>query len=200
MSVLEAFPVNRAERRRQQSREQLKTAAAELLAESGYVNLTIRAITDRADLGYGTFYLHFADKDDVVWAVMHELGEIFMGEMNRRLEGVPFPRREYLSWVYLFEYMGQYKAGFVSLFGRDGSAVLLQRYQDYIAALHEYNLRAGHFSSALDVPPEVLSQFMAGALTRLLLWWCETTNDYTPKQMADILYQIAFRQTPPEEA
>lgn len=199
MSVIDTSPANRAERRRQQSREQLKIATTELLTMFGYGKLTIKAITDRADLGYGTFYLHFKDKDDAVWAVLYDLAQVFAADLYERLEGVPFPKREYLSWIYWFEFTAQYKEGMVEMLGRNGSAVLLQHYQDYTAALHEFNLREGNFSAKLDVPTQVLSQFMAGALTRLMVWWCETPNDYTPKDMADILYQIAFRQPPPED-
>src|SRR5690554_4639342 len=72
--------LNRAERRRQHTREQLKAAALELLAERGYADLTIKAITERADLGYGTFYLYFTEKDDIVWELILDRAQ---AEMER---------------------------------------------------------------------------------------------------------------------
>ncbi len=59
MSSLDTSPINRMERRRLQTREHLKQAAYELLMEMGYARFTIKAVTERADVGYGTFLLHF---------------------------------------------------------------------------------------------------------------------------------------------
>lgn len=190
-------PLNRMERRRLQTRDQLQQAALELLVEVGYGDLTIKAVTDRADLGYGTFYLHFTDKDDIVWAVIHALAEAEQTRIDTLLADVPFPRREYLSWVMLFEYVANGRDTFAALFGSQGSARLLERYHTYLASLHERHLRSGLYSFALDLPPEFVAQFLTGALVRLLLWWAETPNTYTAEQMAQMVYQAAYRHPPP---
>lgn len=199
MSVIDAAPMNRAERRRQHTRDQLKAAALELLYEKGYANLTIKAITERADLGYGTFYLYFAEKDDIVWAVMLDLAQAEEGRINKLLEGIPFPRREYLSWIELFRFAYNNREAFIAMLGSKGSNVLVGRYLNWLATIHESNLRAGTYSAALDLPPTFLAQFIAGALMRLLVWWLETANDYTPEDMADMMYQTIYRQMPPKE-
>ncbi len=38
---------------------------------------------------------------------------------------------------------------------------------------------------------------MTGALMRLLVWWVETPNDYTPQDMASMLFQAVYREAPP---
>ena len=199
MSVIDTHSTTRSERRRAQSHQQLLQAAGELIAETGYSGLTIKAITDRADLGYGTFYLHFHDLDDIIWAVIYQFAEQARLETEQKISHLQFPIREYQSWVHLFEIAQQTRAGIVQLFGRNGSATLLQRYQDYLAALHEANLRAGNYSSGLgfEMPPAFMAQYITGALVRLLVWWAETPNDYTPRQMAAMLYRAVYRQPPP---
>lgn len=197
MSVLDRPSMNRAERRRQQTYMQLKQAAAEVLGETGYRNFTIKAVTERADVGYGTFYLHFKDKDDIVWAVIQDIIAVWWDDMMAKLKDIPFPRREYLSWVYLFELTDSVRDEFSAMFGTGGSTTLLKYYQEYVADLHVRNMRAGTFSANLDVPIEWLAQFMTGALVRLMVWWVETPNDYTPEQMAALMYQTAYRQPPP---
>jgi len=159
MSVINTPSMNRAERRRPHTREQLKAAALELLFEEGYADLTIKAITERADLGYGTFYLYFAEKDDYA-------------DANRQ--------------------------AFVAMLGSKGSNILAARYQNWRAEIHENNLREGKYSAALDLPPDFLAQFVAGALMRLLVWWTETENNCTPEDMANMLYQTIYRQKPPK--
>lgn len=62
-------PMRRGERRKQLTRRRLLDAAAETYAESGVEGATISAITERADVGLGTFYLHFEDKDAIAVAV-----------------------------------------------------------------------------------------------------------------------------------
>jgi AcrR family transcriptional regulator len=71
-------PLRRGERRKQHTKRRLLDAAAEVYAEVGVEGATISAITERADVGLGTFYLHFEDKDSIAVAVS--------GFVLRRLE------------------------------------------------------------------------------------------------------------------
>ncbi len=130
MSVSKPQSISRSERRKQQTREQLVQACRELLIERHYDGLTVQAITDRADLGYGTFYLHFKDKDEIVWAVMQEYSDAFNQAVDARLADIASPRRELLAWQAIFEYVGEVREGFAALFGTRGSAVLTQYYRD----------------------------------------------------------------------
>lgn len=147
MSVLDIYPTSRADRRRIQTYQQLLNATAELVQLNGYKALTIKAITERADLGLCTFYLHFHDLDDAVWAVIYQFAEQARIETEEHISHLPYPICEYRSWVYLFEFAAQTRTGIIQMFGRNGSATLLQRYQDYLATMHEENLRIGRYSS-----------------------------------------------------
>jgi AcrR family transcriptional regulator len=62
-------PMRRGDRRKQHTRRRLLDAAAQTYAASGVEGATISAITERADVGLGTFYLHFEDKDAIAVAV-----------------------------------------------------------------------------------------------------------------------------------
>ena len=55
----------RAERRKRETRERLLEAALRVFKERGYDATTTAEIASAADLGAGTFYLHFRDKRDV---------------------------------------------------------------------------------------------------------------------------------------
>jgi AcrR family transcriptional regulator len=195
MSVIDTRPINRAERRKQHTRAILIQAATELLFERGYLSLTLQAITDRADVGYGTFYLHFQDKDDIVWAVLRYAFDIREKEIEATLADVPHPRREYLSWVIIFRYTAQQHREFLDIFGN--SAVLAQRYQKLLAEVHRQNLEAGTYRSPISLPVDYLVQFITGALWNLLFWYAENPSRYTPEQMADMLFETLFRQPPP---
>src|SRR4051812_48772526 len=51
------------DRRSRRSRRMLGEALLALMQEKNYNAITIRDITDRADLGYMTFYRHYENKD-----------------------------------------------------------------------------------------------------------------------------------------
>ena len=189
MSVL-----NRYERRKLNTRQQLKQAAIEVIGEKGYAGLTVQAITDRADLGYGTFYIHYAEKDDLVWEIMQELGDALMAQVEDEVRDLPSPQREHRSWLRLFEYAATNREAYIMLFGGTGSVLLNQRMMDYLASAHEANIRSGVYSVMLDLPPTFLAQYIVGAVWRLIMWWLQTPNDYSADQMADMMYRMVFRK------
>jgi AcrR family transcriptional regulator len=72
-AVVVGTPPSRRERRKAETRRRLVDAAAEVIAAAGVEATTISAITEAADVGLGTFYLYFADRDAVAAAVGEEL-------------------------------------------------------------------------------------------------------------------------------
>ena len=51
------------------TRTQILSAAADLFAEQGYEQTSIDEIAKKADIAKGTFYYHFESKEDVVIAL-----------------------------------------------------------------------------------------------------------------------------------
>ena len=54
-----------SDRRVQRTRELLQKALVELLTERRYEAISIGDITERANVGRTTFYLHYTSKDDL---------------------------------------------------------------------------------------------------------------------------------------
>jgi AcrR family transcriptional regulator len=65
----------RSERRRARTHRRLLDAARELFAEQGVGETRVAQITERADVGAGSFYNHFTDKDEIVHKVLSEITE-----------------------------------------------------------------------------------------------------------------------------
>jgi AcrR family transcriptional regulator len=61
---------SRSERRRVKTRDAFVDAARALFAERGFEATTIADIAEAADLGFGTFYRYFPDKEAVLEAVL----------------------------------------------------------------------------------------------------------------------------------
>ncbi len=65
-----SIPQSRQHRRTAKTRAQLLDAGIQVFLEQGYEAASAGAITTRADLGAGTFYLHFRDKRAVYEAIV----------------------------------------------------------------------------------------------------------------------------------
>lgn len=73
-------PVPRDETK-QKTREALIRAALELFTEQGLDAPSLDAICDRAGFTRGAFYVHFADREALLVAVMEHVGEAFLASV-----------------------------------------------------------------------------------------------------------------------
>src|SRR5215468_2732595 len=58
---------SKEDRRIQRTRQLLRDSLMELIVERGFSDLTIQDITDRANVSRTTFYLHYRDKDELLF-------------------------------------------------------------------------------------------------------------------------------------
>jgi AcrR family transcriptional regulator len=84
-----AEPTGRRERRRQETRERLFEAAVRLLTEREFEAVTVEAITEAADVGKGTFFNYFPNKEAVV-SYFFEYKSSRLAEAARRVKAEPF--------------------------------------------------------------------------------------------------------------
>jgi len=66
-------PLPLVERKRRQARLRIIEAARELFLERGYDGVSVADIAERAEVGRTTFFRHFGDKQEVVFAKQQEL-------------------------------------------------------------------------------------------------------------------------------
>jgi AcrR family transcriptional regulator len=74
VSELTTESLSRLERKRARNNDALVAAARRLFVRDGFERTTIAAIAEEADLGFGTFYRYFADKESVLRAVLEAAG------------------------------------------------------------------------------------------------------------------------------
>ena len=190
---------SRHERRRLQTRALLIRTTLQLVLEKGYDAILVQDITDRADLGRGTFYLHFKDKEEVVWAAFRDLFEEFEQESHRKLDR-RMPQVEYFGLLNVFRHADKNRDLYRVMFGGKGSAVLTGRAQDFLANAFLYDIRRAPEPPEIDfhIPEEIEAQIVTGVISRLLFWWLETPNSYSPEQMAAMTYEALYRKSPPD--
>src|SRR5512133_4407009 len=74
-------PEKALDRRARRTRKQLKEALFALVLEKGYDGVTIEDITERADLGRTTFYLHYRDKEELLLESIDSISEELMEQI-----------------------------------------------------------------------------------------------------------------------
>src|SRR5262245_34262017 len=86
-----AVPSNRFERRRERTRQDLLGAAERVLAQKGLHQTKIADIAAAADVGVGTFYLHFPTKDALFDAVVEDTMRRFKATIDEARKSVDDP-------------------------------------------------------------------------------------------------------------
>jgi len=81
----------RVDRRKARTRRSLLDAAREILAERGSGDVSIQEITERADVGFGSFYNHFASKTELFAATVVEVLEEHGALLDAGSEGIEDP-------------------------------------------------------------------------------------------------------------
>jgi AcrR family transcriptional regulator len=194
---MNAPPLSRHERRRRQTRQLLMQTTLQLVLEKGYAGVSIQDITDRADLGRGTFYIHFKDKDEVVWTAFQEIFQELEQEAHAQLDR-RMPQVEYYGLLNIFRHADRNRDLYRVMFGGQGSAMLTGRAQDFLANTFLYDIRQAPAPEVnFDLPEEIEAQILAGVISRLLYWWLQRPNTYSPTQMAAITYEALYRKRPP---
>lgn len=168
-----------SELRRQRTRSALLEAARALFAERGYEGTTIAAIGERADLGFGTFYLYFRDKEDILRTVVMEGLASLRDQLDRLDHGhnsVLESGRVVLHAVLHYAYTNR-DLFRVLLTTRSVQAVLEAQ------ALFRDRLVAGLTEIVGPECAEIAARFVSGVVNQAIIWWFDH-DEPGPEEMA----------------
>jgi AcrR family transcriptional regulator len=176
------------DRRVQRTREMLHRAAAELIAEKGYNAVTVGDITERANLGRTTFYLHYRNKADLLLSSHEEsffattfevttLEDLFADEASPQL-------------VSIFEHAMHVREMYRMVMQGEDGAVLMRGTQDQFAHRLEMKLRRWFNEKDSTIPFSILANYIAGSQLSLVAWWLEKRSPHSAQQMAQSFQQM----------
>src|ERR1700694_2099058 len=89
------------DRRVKRTQNLLVKALIALSLEKGYEAVTIRDITERADIGYTTFFRHYHDKD----GLLNDVLEVVLEELTTLLCSPPASVDPATTGTFLFRYV-----------------------------------------------------------------------------------------------
>ncbi len=173
---LKAVDTNRFERRKQRTRDELLAAATRVIAEKGLNATKIADIAAAADVGVGTFYLHFATKDALHDALVEDAVAGLKAAVDAARAGVDDPQDEARRATQaLCRFASENREVFKLVFG-PGAAhhAVVRRAQELFAHDIEQTIRTGIERGVFGaVPPAIAAQALVGMSTQLLAWWTE---------------------------
>jgi AcrR family transcriptional regulator len=178
-------PHEKSDRRSRRSRRLIVDALVGLMGEKRYDRITVQDIVDRADVGRTTFYAQFRNKDDVL---LGEFGRV-LGLLHEErtvataaCDGGPLPS------LSLFRHVHEQRSLFVALARGQAFDEHCAGVRRHLRAASMVRLAPGPAPGDPAVPPELVADFLAGALLGLVRWWLDQGLPQTPEEM-DAIYR-----------
>src|SRR5438128_10257685 len=169
-SAAAARASNRFERRRERTRQELLVAATRVLAEKGVDRTKITDIAAAADVGVGTFYLHFPDKETLFDAVVEETVRRLKATVDAAREKArgPLEKVEAANRAF-FRFARDNREVFKIVFGHAAAYNdLIRRAQTLFIADIEKEIREGIARGAfVPLPPARVAQAVVGMATQI---------------------------------
>lgn len=177
---------SRTDRRTRRTRRLLKDALLTLILEKGYDAVTIEEITERADLGRATFYLHYKDKEDLLLKII----EAISCELISQISNTP-------PILLVFQHAAE-NADLYRIILRGEGAYRSTSWLQEIISDSAQNFMVmkqaqDNLEVRLNVPVEVFSNYFAGSLLGLVTWWLESNMPYPPEEMAEMFRKMFFQ-------
>ena len=186
------------DRRVRRTRRALAQALVALASAHPYESITIRDITEQADIGYATFFRHYASKDDLMLDVFQDITDGL-----ESLAGTHAGEFFQTEGRLIFEHVRQHEALYRSIldslvFTRKLKGVLAEHIRKQLARHRQPRTRD-------KLLGEIAVHHMMTAVVGLIEWWLAHGLQPDAEQMAQIYerlivqgtWQALFETTPP---
>lgn len=171
----------RRDRRVERTRRALREAMVALIVERGWDGFGVQELCDRADVARSTFYVHFADKEELVAGAFDDLRRFIRAQAA---EGADAAQALAFSRP-LVEHGYEQRRLFLALGGKKSGLFVHRKFRELVLGLVREDLEAalpgGQRRAAVVA-------FVAGAFLELLTCCLETRSPPTPEE-ADALFR-----------
>jgi len=186
----------KVDRRIVRTKRVIRDALTELLEAKSFEEITVKDITETADINRGTFYLHYESKYDL----LEKSGNEILEEMEKSLkkistsmiihsqsqnEPVPF-------LVNLFETLQQNAHFMKVILGPKGDPVFQVKIKKFMKDNFLEKVMQNSKGENLLVPIEHLMAYVSSAHLGVIQQWLEGDTKEAPQDMALILSMITF--------
>ena len=176
------------DRRVRKTRRQLRECLITLLKEKKVQDITVRELTDMADLNRGTFYLHYKDVFDLLEKTEAELQEDF-NQLVCKHDAVDLKQRPSVIFNEIYSLVYDNADLIEILLGENGDLNFVNRLK---LLIREKCLKAWMevFRSGNAAAFDAFFSFIVSGCIGLVQYWLQTGLKETPEQMAKLTEHI----------
>ena len=183
----------KVDRRVLRTRKQLSQSLLELMQQSSFEEITIKDITDRADMNRATFYLHYGTKEELLFKSLESRFDELVHTIETQLETKP-DEPIWADGCYeqmVFEHVADHVDLYKVVLDQNGMGTIIHQIIDYIAAVTLRHTIDYHDNQDTNgIPLEAISRHVAGSMFSLIVWWVRNDLPHPPTEMADICHRL----------
>ena len=189
---------DRHARRRSRTRACLLDAARHVLARLGYQAATVADITRAADVGVGTFYLHFRDKDALLRTLLEEGLEELRAEIGAVVAPLPLERSIPAAIRALCDALYAHRDLVRIAYTSGGFIDLTRRGQELLAGYLHQAITAAQAQGLIgeDIDAPLAAGLISGMIIQGAMWWFDHPEP-PPAHMADQIIRLLRGGLPP---
>ena len=179
------------DRRVQRTRKLLRESLISLILEEGYDEISILDITEKANLGRATFYLHFRDKDELLLEVMDQLVVDFFDQVPQ-LTAAHWHLEDTKTIIKLFEFAADhYDLYRILTIGKGGITAARQLHRSIAENVKEFlQSEVEALGTETALPIDFIANHFTGSLLAIIYWWLNNDLPYSAEEMAK-MFQLA---------
>jgi AcrR family transcriptional regulator len=181
----------RMDRRVQRTRKLLREAMLALILEEGYDALSIQDITNKANLGRATFYLHFKDKDELLMDVMDQFMEDILEQVPQLAE-IQWRLEDTKNIAKLFDFSADHYDLYRILTISSGAITASRQLHQTIASNIKACIQKDVDESGAQpiIPVDFIANHFAGSLLSIIYWWLDRDLPYSSEEMAEMFQKV----------
>ena len=193
---METAPARKEDRRKERTRQLLRDALMEIIPEKGYEAISLQDITDRANVARPTFYLHFKDKQDLLFSSLREIYDDLARRQHMYCEPLELLVNN-LKGVgdSDFQHVADHSDFYKVMLTDKGSMAFLLMVLEYLSNEigNELVNKLAEENNTARIPPDFISSFLAGAEIGIVNWWLKNNNmRYSPQQVSRMMNYLSL--------
>ena len=142
-----------------------------------FEKLTIRDISERANINRGTVYLHYTDKYDI----FEQCIENYINELLVHCQNNPPLKLKKEALLDVFTYLENNLGLYTLLLKNDKSGIFHNKFHSVLS--QQVDVAINMLPDELATSKEVTTQFLANGFLGVLEWWLSNELPYTPQEI-----------------
>ncbi|MCD2478152.1 TetR family transcriptional regulator C-terminal domain-containing protein [Mammaliicoccus lentus] len=186
------------DRRVRKSKAAIKKAFIQLLEDSQIERITIRQISDKADINRGTFYLNYDDK----YALLEEMEDEQIADLRKLVDirKVNLAQKTAEEFIEIFSnevikkviiHISENIEFYHAILNLDRTSKIEERITDMI--LSNINYLIGENNTVYGVPDDYYLRYVSGALMSMVKYWVHDENRVSIEELVQYIVTISTR-------